>query len=139
MGKINMGKVIVGGLLAGVVLNLFDYVVNGVILVEDYTAAMAALNKPAMATNTIMLYVGIDFVVGIGLVWLYAAIRPRFGAGVMTAVTAGITGWFFCQLLPSLYWLPVGIFPLKLFVVPAGVALFHMPLATVAGAWLYKE
>ncbi|MBI2073795.1 MAG: magnesium transporter, partial [Gemmatimonadetes bacterium] len=43
MGKINWGRVIAGGLLAGVVLNVFDFVVNGWLLSDQWTAAMTAL------------------------------------------------------------------------------------------------
>ncbi len=48
MGKIDMQKVIIGGLIAGVVLNVVDFVMFGVVLKDDMAAAMAALNKPAM-------------------------------------------------------------------------------------------
>jgi len=40
MGKINWGRVIGGGLLAGVVLNVFDYVYYGVVMKNDMAAAM---------------------------------------------------------------------------------------------------
>jgi len=139
MGKINLGKVIAGGVLAGLVLNVFDFVLHGVILKEDWAAAMAALNKPAMESNTIAMFVGFDFLVGIGLVWLYAAIRPRFGPGVQTAVIAGIAGWFFCGLIATLFQIPSGLFPMKLMIVPLFASLVFAPVATVAGASIYKE
>jgi len=139
MGKINLGKVIAGGLVAGLVLNVFDFVLHGVILAADWNAALAALNKPAMGGNTIGMYVGFDFLTGIGLVWLYAAIRPRFGPGVQTAVIAGIAGWFFCGLIATLYQMPNGIFPMKLMVMPLVASLVFAPVATVAGASIYKE
>src|SRR5207249_10688613 len=72
MGKINLQKVIVGGLVAGVVLNVVDYLLFGVVLKKDL---------PVMSTNTILWFVLMDFLYGIFLVWFYAAIRPRFGPG----------------------------------------------------------
>ena len=40
MGRINVKGVIVGGLVAGLVLNIFDYLVWGVWLGRDMAAAM---------------------------------------------------------------------------------------------------
>src|SRR2546427_10954882 len=75
--------------VAGVVLNVFDFLVYGVWLKNDMNAAMAALNKPAITSNMILWFVFLDFLYGIWLVWLYAAIRPRFCAGPKTAGKAG--------------------------------------------------
>src|SRR5437899_11131617 len=100
MGKINWGRVVLGGLLAGVVLNIVDYLTYGVWLKADMAAAMTGLGKsPAAMDSAIPLWVALDFVSGIGLLWVYAAIRPRFGAGVKSAVGAGrgvgvFRGWF---------------------------------------------
>jgi hypothetical protein len=72
-------------------------------------------------------------------VWLYAAIRPRYGAGAGTAVRAGIVTWGLAALLANLANYPSGLFPTRLLVITAAVAFFEMIVATVAGAWLYKE
>ncbi len=40
MGKINWGRVLLGGLLAGIVVNVFEYVTNGVVLASDWNAVM---------------------------------------------------------------------------------------------------
>ena len=139
MGKINLGKVVVGGLLAGVVLNVFDYVLHGVVLVDDWAAAMTALGKTPNMDAAIPYYVTFDFILGILLVKLYAMIRPRFGGGVKTAVIAGVMGWSLVCLIPTLFQYPGGLLPMNLLVMPLVVALVSQPLATVAGAWLYKE
>src|SRR5260370_11265702 len=81
---------LIGGVIAGVVLNVIDYVLYGVVLKAQMAAAMQALGKPPIAGNTILWFVFLDFVVGVFLVWLYAAIRPRYGAGPTTAVEAGV-------------------------------------------------
>ncbi|MSR06134.1 MAG: hypothetical protein EXR93_03550 [Gemmatimonadetes bacterium] len=139
MGKINIGKVIVGGIVAGIVMNVFDFVLQGVILKPDWDAAMAAMNKPPMASDQIMWYVGFDFIVGIILVWLYGAIRPRFGAGVKTAVIAGLTAWSMGYLIPSLFAIPADMLPMKLITWPLFGSLVYVPISTVAGAAIYKE
>ena len=46
MAKINMGRVILGGLLAGWVLNIGEFLLNEPILGKQWVAAMEALNRP---------------------------------------------------------------------------------------------
>jgi len=84
-------------------------------------------------------FVFLDFVYGIGLLWVYAAIRPRFGAGVRTGVIAGLAVWFFVGLLHTASEAPMQLFPQRLYVLGTAVALIQIPLATVIGAYLYKE
>ena len=43
MGKINWNRVILGGLVTGVIINIFEFVLNGVVLAKDMEAAMTAL------------------------------------------------------------------------------------------------
>src|ERR1700674_2788856 len=94
MGRINWTRVVLGGLLAGLVLNVVDWLVYGMWLGKDYAAAMQALGKPGAMNNLIGWFVFLDFVYGITLVWIYAAIRPRFGASAKTAIIAGFVVWF---------------------------------------------
>jgi len=140
VGKINWGRVVVGGLLAGVVLNIFDWLVYGVWLSADIAAGMQALGKdPRAMDSAIPLWVTLDFVYGIGLVWVYAAIRPRFGAGPGTAVIAGLAVWFFIGLLHAIAEAPMGLMPQRVMTIGTIVALIQIPLAGVVGAYVYKE
>lgn len=139
MGKIDMQKVIIGGLIAGVVLNVVDFVMFGIVLKDDMAAAMAAINKPAMTNAQIPWFVFLDFVAGVFLVWLYAAIRPRFGAGPGTALKAGVAGWFLGSLLVTLFMWPMALMPHNLMIITTVVALVQWPLAAVVGAKFYME
>lgn len=140
MAHTNRGRVLLGGLLAGVVINIFEFVTNGVVLKADWGQAMQALGKaPAPSGSAIAIYNLWGFVVGIAAVWIYAAIRPRYGAGAGTAARAGIVTWGLASLLASLANYPSGVFPTRLLVITTVVAFFEMIIATLAGAWLYKE
>ena len=140
MGKINWGRVVLGGLLAGVVLNVVDFVFFGVMMKQDIAAAMQALGKqPGAMDNLVPLFVVLDFVTGIGVLWVYAAIRPRFGAGAKTAVIAGVAVWFFVGLLHALGEAPMGLFPQKMYTVGTIVALVEYAVAGAVGAYVYKE
>ena len=89
---INTKKVLLGGLAAGVVLNVIDFVTNTYILAAQMKAAADAfkpgLSERMMTGSAVTSYIVMDFVLGVLLVWTYAAIRPRFGPGVRTAIYA---------------------------------------------------
>src|SRR5438876_115702 len=138
MGKINWGRVVLGGLLAGIVLNVVDFVLYGKVLAQDYNAALQALGKGS-TDNLIPLFIALDFVYGIGLLWVYAAIRPRFNPGPKTAVIAGVAVWFFVFLLHELGEAPLGILPQRLYTIGTVVGLIECPVATLVGAYLYRE
>jgi hypothetical protein len=138
MGRINVKNVIVGGLVAGLVLNIIDFLVYGMWLAPDMAAAMQAAGRPPI-DNLIPLFVVLDFIFGIVLVHLYAAIRPRFGAGPGTAVKAGLYVWVIAGLLHALSEAPMGLLPQRLYVVGTLVALITFPLAAGAGAKFYRE
>lgn len=138
MNRINVKGVIIGGLVAGLVLNVVDYVLYGVWLAPDMAAALQAAGKRPI-DSLIPLFILLDFVYGIALVQLYAAIRPRFGPGPGTAVKAGIYVWVLIGLLHAIGEGPMDLLPMRLYVVGTIVGLIEFPLAAVAGAKFYKE
>jgi len=139
MGRINLGRVLVGGLVAGVVLNIGEFILNGVLLGEEMNAAMAALNRPPVGASMIVWFVLFTFGLGFMMVWLYAAIRPRFGPGVGTAMCSASIAWGLAYLYPNLFFLVLGLFPVKLVVIPVIWGFFELLVAGVAGAWAYTE
>lgn len=139
MGKIDKGRVILGGLVAGLVLNIGEYVLNGVILMEEWEAAMADLGLEPMGGSDIMVIVVMTFLLGIFLVWLYAAIRPRFGPGPKAAVVAGFAGWIPVSFFPFIWSSLIDLWPSNLMLISTVWALFELPIGTMAGGWLYKE
>lgn len=138
MGRLNIKGVIVGGLIAGLVLNVIDYLVWGVWLAPEMNNALQSAGKKP-ADSLIPLFVLLDFIYGIVLVYLYAAIRPRFGAGPATAVHAGLIMWVIAGLLHAIGEAPFGLLPQRLYTIGTLVALIAFPIATVAGARFYRE
>jgi len=139
MAKIDKGRVVLGGLVAGVVLNAGEFLLNEVILGAQWEEALRALNLPEPCTCVIVVMVALMFLVGIYTVWLYAAIRPRYGAGPRTAVCAGLAVWLIYYLLGFGSSALLGIFPVKLVLIAVAWGVVEMILAALAGAWLYKE
>jgi hypothetical protein len=141
MSGINAGKVITGGLLAGIVLNALDFLNNAVVVGADFkaNATRLGLDPAALETPTgIATWVVIDFLMGILIVWTYAAIRPRLGPGPRTAILAGVVPWLAIALV--MFGLATGgIFPVALWGKMAVITLIITSVGAVAGAWAYKE
>ena len=140
MGRINAGRVLLGGLLAGVIINISEFFWNGVVFRSDIEAAMAAINRPMSNSAGMMsIFILWGFLVGILAVWVYAAVRPRFGAGVKTAVRTGLMLWLLVYVQMTISMAPMNLLPARLMLIGLPVSLVEIVVATVLGAWLYKE
>jgi hypothetical protein len=138
MKGINLGRVILGGLVAGVLINISEFVLNTIVLKSEMEAGMKALGKTVpQSGGTIVVWTILGFAMGIASVWLYAAIRPRYGAGAGTAARAGVAVWFLGSLVCTVIMVNLGLFPFN--VLPVVWELVQAIIATIVGAWLYKE
>jgi hypothetical protein len=141
MTGINYGRVILGGLAAGVVANIWDGLVAGTLQADDMermaqrlNLSISALNSPRVA----MTWVIVDFIYATLIVWTYAAIRPRFGPGPKTAVTAGLVLWAAVAVVLTGFQ-GMGIFTPDSFIKSAALTLVSTILASLVGGYLYKE
>jgi hypothetical protein len=139
VGSINTARVVIGGIVAGLVVNVSEFVVNMVVLGADMNTAMARLNLPPVDNRAIGVFVAMGFALGIATIWLYAAIRPRYSPGPKTALCAGAAVWFFAYFYPSVGSAVMGLFPGRLMAIGVVWGLGEMLLAAVAGAYFYKE
>ncbi len=90
----NIGRILLGGFIAGVVANAGDYIINVYLMAEEGAAMMQRLNlSSANVEGSVLTWVIVDFIWGMLLVFTYAGFRPRFGPGPRTAVIAGVTIW----------------------------------------------
>jgi hypothetical protein len=140
MGKINMGRVLIGGIVTGIVADILGYLVDGILLAPRWADGMKALGHTNFSPNQWIWFNLLGLVSGIALIWVYAAIRPRFGAGVKTAVIAGLTVWVVGYLLPNLSFMwAVGLFSHHLTVLTTLGNLVEIVVGAIAGAALYTE
>ena len=139
MNKINLGRVLLGGLVAGLVISIGNFLLNRVWLGDAMNAEFTRLHVSAPGTDFIAKAVVMTIILGIAIVYLYAAIRPRFGAGVKTAIYAGLMAWFFVFLYTGVTLSMALRMPMDLTVKRTVWGLFEYAIGAVAGAWLYKE
>lgn len=135
MGKINWGRVFLCGILTGVVWGVLVMIV----LPLFGRGFLTALELPYPPTGGILLFFIIAaLVTGIWALWLYAAIRPRYGPGPKTAAVAGFALWIIASMADAA-WASFGTVPWQALVAPVAAGLPMTIVAVIAGAWLYKE
>jgi hypothetical protein len=89
--------------------------------------------------STFVILIVITFVLGIFIVYVYAAIRPRCGPGPKTAICAGIIAWFGVYLYGNLAGWALGFVPTNVLIIAIVWGLVEYALAALAGGWLYRE
>ena len=76
MGNLNFGRVILGGLVAGLVINIGEFLLNEVVFKQQMEEMAKKLNVEMPGGSFIAIAVLITFILGIVIVLTYALIRP---------------------------------------------------------------
>ncbi len=140
MSSINTRRVILGGLLAGLVLNVGEFILNMFVISEErMTEIYSAMNLDPPGGSAIAVFVVLAFVLGIVTVWVYAAARPRLGPGPKSAAIAAIPIWIAGFLVPAVGYVVQGMFSTNVAILSVTWGLAEMIAAAIAGAWLYTE
>ena len=125
----NAKRIIPCGLLAGAVL----------VVGEIVRQAILTNGTPAGGSMPLGVFILRGMSLGIFCLLLYAAVRPRLGAGVKTAVTVGILVFLVGTLFPPFGLAMQAFAPSQVLLETIIWNAIQIPLATVAGAWLYRE
>jgi hypothetical protein len=134
----NGKRILLGGLAGGVLMVLIDGFFNAVVFARDFADAYQALGLPRENPAIPAYWISFDLVMGLTIAWLYAALRPRFGAGPKTALYAGLLEWFMVHATLFSH-LADRVFPARpLLGAGAGELIAAVLGALVAGA-LYRE
>ena len=141
MASINGGRVVVGGLLAGVVMNACDMFWNFVVLKDDMMGIAQKLGMSPAAAQSFsagLPWIVVDLVIGLAVVWNYAAIRPRFGPGRTTALLAALAPWLAATAVVYGF-TTMGLMSMPMFVRGAITSIVSVGVGSILGAWVYKE
>ena len=135
MGKMNWARVVLCGMVAGLVWSLLSLVLL-VLVGGDLLDAVPRLTAPSRSLYLFPL--SVNFAMGIWAMWIYAAIRPRFGAGPKTAARAGFA-WWVMYCLAKANWGPFGLISPKVLVALLAATLPALIVTMVISAWPYEE
>ncbi|MGQ0833312.1 MAG: hypothetical protein ACT4O5_00070 [Gammaproteobacteria bacterium] len=140
MSGINVKRWLAGGAIAGIVF----FILEGVLSMLTVERMTQALQEHGMSMNMddpmlLLWALVLSLLAGLALVFFYAAARPRFGPGARTAVIVAVA--FFCgsYLLGLIGYHMIGLYPDQLLVIWGVQGLIEMIVASVIGAWIYRE
>jgi hypothetical protein len=142
MGKMNIGRLIAGGLVAGLIINIAEGITNGAILGQQWkqwAAKMAPVTQQPTNAQAMTLWTILAFALGLIAIWMYAAVRPRLGPGPKTAITVGLVLWILYWPLVTVQHAALGTVPLNMEVIGDIGGLAGAILGVLAGAAIYKE
>ena len=135
----NIGGIIQGGLLAGMVINLGESILNAFLVAGSWNGVAAILGYEQGGADIMMSYL-MGFLLGIAGVWFYAIARPRLGPGPGTAFKVGFVVWFVGWFWHNVSLMTLGeLFPMDLLLISTVWTMVEIPVAVIAGAWLYTE
>jgi hypothetical protein len=140
MAQINWGRLLVGSLIAAIIMFVTDGLIHEMLAKADWHALYEALGaREPEPHGANMVYFAI-FELGRGFTALmfYVLMRPFFGAGPKTAVTAGVVGWIAFSLTGPVQFIPLGFFSTALWLKVGALHFIVSIVATIAGAALYK-
>jgi len=122
---------------------VFVWLIEGAastLYMEDMQAVMTAHNlSMEMTAGAWILSILVSLIGGSIAVFFYAAARPRFGPGPKTAILVAVALFAGGYLLSLGGYYMMGLFPTRLLVIWGSIGLVEMILATLLGAWIYRE
>lgn len=141
MAAMNSGRVVMGGLVAGLVMNVIDTIVNATILQADMTALAQRFGRDPnelASFSAAAPWIVVDFLLGLSAVFTYAGFRPRFGPGPKTALLAALPLFIASGAVVSGF-ASMGMMSTAALVKGGVASLLSISIGALAGAWVYRE
>ena len=139
MTKFNFGRVLLGGFVAGLILNIGEFVLNGIILKPHIEADMKRMNLIPPGGGFAVLAVTLTFVLGILAIWLYAIIRTRLAPGPKTALVTALILWFGVYAYSGTFNMLLINIPVSLILMILAWGIVEYIIGILVGAALYRE
>jgi hypothetical protein len=135
-GRPNVGRVLLGGIMAGSFINAAEYLVHRLLLDPQWKAAFAVLGKTPTGWAS---FIPSGFLIGIIGIWIYAKFRPNYGPGPLTALRSAVLIWAVFWAIPMMAIQPMHLFPNSLIFITIAVGLMDSVPAVLLGAWIYRS
>ena len=126
------------GLIAGMIISL-SAVTMVPVVGNEMDLALAKFNLPPLSVGAMVFFFMVSIALGITLMWLYAAMLPRFNNRKKTIIIAALILWFNGNLLANLSNVVYGFMPVKLTIIGIVWGLGELLIAGLIGIRFYKE
>ena len=142
MKKINIGRVFLSGFVASLAFFFAEAVLEGSVQLAFGLSETELFRKAFGTFPSGTLYhvvtVAYLYLVCVLMMWVYAAIRPRFRSRLHAALATGAVFWLFVVLFVFNY-SNIGLYPVRLSLLAMGFNLFEIPAAVIAGSLAYPD
>ena len=139
MNKINLGRVLLGGSVAGLIISIGEALLNGIILAPRIEADMKRMHLTPPGYGTAVLAIALTFIFGNLAILIYAMMRARLGPGPKTALLTALIFWFCLYAYSGTINMLLINVPVKIILMMLGWGIVEYSLGIVVGAALYKE
>jgi hypothetical protein len=135
---INIKRVLIGGLVAGVVI-ICSAIAMVPVVGNEMDLALLRFGLPPLSKGAMAYFAGVSLMLGMTLVWLHAAMLPRLKQRTKTAIAAALILWlhgcFFANVAMVMY----GFMPVKLTVIGTTWGLFELLAGSLIGTRFYRD
>jgi len=139
MNKINFGRVLLGGIVAGLLINIGEFVLNDLILGPHIEADMKRMGITPPGTGFALLAVGLTFIFSIVAILVYAMMRARLGPGPKTALLTALILWFCVYAYSGTINMLLINVPPQLILMILAWGIVEYSIGVLVGASIYKE
>jgi hypothetical protein len=135
---IHMRRVLIGGLVAGITIILISFAMIPVVG-KEMEMALARFNLPPLSGSAMAFFAVESLILGMILVWLYAAMLPRLKQGIKTAIVSASVVWLLAYFFANFAMVVYGFMPLRLTIIGTAWGLFELLAASLIGSRFYRE
>lgn len=139
MRGLRLRPLFLAGTLTGVLISLGEVLLNFVILGAEWAATLATLKTAPVSPLKLFVTFPLTIVVGIVIIWIYAAAVPLFSHRRAAALAAFLIAWFLLFVYPMVWIAAIGILADRLLLIATIWGFGELLLATAIGAWIYSR
>lgn len=139
MRGINVKRLLLAGAVVGVLLWLLEAAASMIYLDDMRIALQAHSLGLQMKSSTWLASLAGFLLFGLTLVFMYVAMRPRFGPGPKTATIAAVTLWLGGYVTSLIGYDQIALYPRSLLYLWGVVGLLQLIIGSIVGAWIYRE
>ncbi len=142
MKKINLGYVFLAGFVASLAFIFAEMVFEGsvqlVFRINENDLFLEAFDNLPSGTLYHIVNLLYLYLVCVLMMWVFAAIRPRFNNRLNAALGTSLVFWLFLVLFLVNY-SNLGLYPYRMSLLSIGFNLLEIPSAVIAGSLVYRD
>lgn len=135
--NLKKGRFIFSGILAGIVLTIADFYLNGMILRDAWRETMISLNRNPLGFEAIPWYLLMYLFLGFIMIWLYLVVSARYGRGYKSGIITALIVWLLVWVWGFIANYVSGIYPLKIVVISILWGFLELAIASLTGSVFY--